>query len=403
VNGTTPRTQQSLPDWGLLPADVKAHFQHLEWHNERNLRDRLAGIRTVALKIGLRPPNGRQALADLDRFNHYINTWQRWPNQQQLSFETKKYRQIGEQRVPVKLELSSVQELFALIGEQAVQRSEQWQASLKPFIDFNRDLYTDLVYRLEWLEQLSENDIDLLIKLLQQLKPGMGRGLYLRALPLQGVHTKFIEMHEEPLLAMLQTLHPSTEPTEKDIRDWLGCTKNPNNFVTIRALCNEARIVLGGFPVIKIDSTTLSKMPLPANRIIMVENEQSIYCLPQISDTVAVMSGGNNLTWLQNNQWLSQKALYYWGDIDSWGFQILNRARAAQPHMVSLMMDEETIRQYEHLMVKEPVSSPKSVSHLTQSETIILLDLLRDRFSGNRLEQERLPADYVNERIIEIS
>lgn len=54
-------------------------------------------------------------------------------------------------------------------------------------------------------------------------------------------------------------------------------------------------------------------------------------------------------------------------------------------------------------MVKEPVSSPKSVSHLTQSETIILLDLLRDRFSGNRLEQERLPADYVNERIIEIS
>jgi hypothetical protein len=41
--------------------------------------------------------------------------------------------------------------------------------------------------------------------------------------------------------------------------------------------------------------------------------------------------------------WLSSKTITYWGDIDTYGFVILNRLRARYPRVVSILMDAETL------------------------------------------------------------
>ncbi|NIR95358.1 MAG: hypothetical protein GWO08_17415, partial [Gammaproteobacteria bacterium] len=52
-----------------------------------------------------------------------------------------------------------------------------------------------MVRHLTALEKLDEEDVKLIAGLLPQLRRGLGRGRYLRALPLQGVDTKFLENH----------------------------------------------------------------------------------------------------------------------------------------------------------------------------------------------------------------
>ena len=58
--------------WGVLPESVRARLRQLEWTNVRHLRERLLGNRPFPIRLGLKPPTGRQALVfeplcDVDR------------------------------------------------------------------------------------------------------------------------------------------------------------------------------------------------------------------------------------------------------------------------------------------------------------------------------------------------
>ena len=58
---------------------------------------------------------------------------------------------------------------------------------------YERELFPELIGNLEVLSDVSDSDLKLLVKLIPQLHKGMGRGCYLRALPVIFVDTKFIE------------------------------------------------------------------------------------------------------------------------------------------------------------------------------------------------------------------
>ncbi len=386
---------QDNGDWGLLPADVKAHFQSLEWHNEKNLRNRLNGTREVAMKIGLKSPTGKQALADLPRLQRFIDSWLRWPDQSRIRYETRSFHQLGPTRLPVQFTLDNFQQLMDTLGRSAKARVDHWHTVMQPFLDRERALYRPLVSHLGWLDKLNVEDAQLLVDLMHQLHAGMGRGQYLRALPLKGIHTKFIETHEMPLNDLLDVLHNGELSVAGGLRGWLQCIDNPRNWVLIRPLGDTTREALGGLPVLQIDTATLRKHRLPARRIVIVENDQSGLALPALANTIAVISGGNNLSWLQHNDWIADCEIRYWGDIDSWGFRFLDTARALQPHIQSVMMDRRTVDLFAARMGREAESNWLPLTHLTDAENSLFVDLSRDRFAGNRLEQEKLPPDYI--------
>ncbi|MCU1337334.1 MAG: conserved hypothetical cytosolic protein, partial [Bryobacterales bacterium] len=49
---------------------------------------------------------------------------------------------------------------------------------------------------------------------------------------------------------------------------------------------------------------------------------------------------------LSEVRWLRQPALHYWGDIDTYGFHILDRLRSTFPNAWSFLMDRETLLEH---------------------------------------------------------
>ena len=157
-----------------------------------------------------------------------------------------------------------------------------------------------------------------------------------------------------------------------------------------------AQQALGGVSLLRLPTEVLKATPLPGVRILVVENEQSGYALPELPDTVAVFGGGRNLAWMDAD-WLQEKQIGYWGDLDSWGFLFLSEARQRQPQLTSVLMDRETLLLHRERMVEEPEPYSGLPENLTETECRLYLEL-RDGVHGNtRLEQERISADHILE------
>ncbi len=380
--------------WGLLPDNVLEQLRTREWLNTENLRGRLSGDRPFPIRIALKAPTGAQALADLEHFRRFIESWKRWPNQSQVNWQIKKFQQLGEQTLPVVVQIESMPALIAVLGPKAEVRKQRWEHLMRPLLNLDSRLSSVLIKQLSVLESMAPDDSALLAQLLPQLRRGMGHGAYLRALPLKGVDTKFVENYQGLIEALVDRLHEGEVTEQGGLSNWLACIANPSGWLLVRPLCRQSRERLAGLPIMQMDTRTLQNHVLPADRILVVENKQSGYALPELDDTIAVFGGGRNTAWM-DTEWLKQKSIAYWGDIDSWGLTILSDARRRQPHLQSLMMDEVTVLEYRKRMVDEESPQTRLPEYLTEAEQQLFERLQSRHYEKTRLEQERLAPDYI--------
>ena len=380
--------------WGLLPKAVVAEIEKREWQHGPNLRARLCGERPFPLRMLLKAPTGDQALADLEHFRLFIASWKAWPQPGQLEWQRRKYQRIGEHDVPVALRIDSMPDLIAVLGPAAEARNRRWQERMRPLLDLDPRLAKALLKHLDTIENMTADNALMIAQVLPQLQPGLGREALLRALPLQHVDTKFVEEHSAPLIDLLDCLHASAVTTAGGLLAWLGCRANPGGWMQVRPLCRQSRERLAGLPLLQLDTQTLREYPLPAARILIVENKQSGYALPALDDTIAVFGGGRNTAWMEAD-WLRTKRIGYWGDIDSWGLAILSEARFRQAHVQSLMMDEAAVLQHQTRMIDESESYKQLPEYLTEAEQQLFQRLQNRYYGKTRLEQERLAPDYV--------
>ncbi|VAW48429.1 FIG005429: hypothetical protein [hydrothermal vent metagenome] len=388
----------SNSSWGLLPSEIRTLILKREWNNEPRLKARLLNRTPFPIRIGLKPPTGRSAIADITHFQAFITEWRSYPVQKQICWESRHYRAISEQNVPTFFELENLKELIEFVGKEAHQRSEKWMENMAPMLLISEALYPTLVKHLKTIEQMHFSDAELLSRLIPQLSFQMGVGQYLRALPLVGVDTKFLETYQAFISDILDALHNDAITESGGLLEWLGCLKNPKGWLTIRPLCKKAKAGLAGFPVMQLHSDVLREHALPATHILVVENMQSGLGLPFMKDTIAVFGGGKNVSWMDAN-WLKSKQVAYWGDIDSWGLNILSDVRAKLNSVKAIMMDSETIKQHEDRMVLEPKPLEYLPQCLTESEAQLFLDLKNRHYVNTRLEQERLSPDYIHNKL----
>ena len=81
----------------------------------------------------------------------------------------------------------------------------------------------------------------------------------------------------------------------------------------------------------------------------------------------------------------------YWGDIDTHGFDILNRLRARFGSVRSILMDQQTLLAHPRQWVTEPSPTNRPLQSLTAPEEALYRDLIEDRYAlAVRLEQERV-------------
>ncbi len=387
-----------MTDWGLLPDDIQATLLQKEWDSPKNLRDRLSGKRGFPIKIALKAPTGAQALRKVSHFHEYIKEWRQSPYSSHVTWEQKHYRELGTHDVPVTLTFVSVQSLIEFIGPKAIERSKHWQNLMMPILDFDSNLYPVLVRHLLDLENMKPDDVQLIPKLLSQLHKGMGAGLYLRALPLKHVDTKFLENNFSLISDLLNMHFDGDISHENGLMNWIGCVDIPKAWLLVRPLCPQSEERMCGLPILQLSTQTLRDTPLPASNILVVENKQSGFGLPLLEDTITVFGGGANVSWM-DAQWLHGKNIGYWGDIDTWGFKLLSDARQHLPDLRALMMDKQTLVKFLQRAIPEPAPVDKLPPNLLAEEIEFFEELRQGIYSGTRLEQERLSSDYIQEHL----
>lgn len=133
--------------------------------------------------------------------------------------------------------------------------------------------------------------------------------------------------------------------------------------------------------------------------IFIVENLLVYLTFPAVPKGLCIFGSGFAAVQLQRNKHLRQKKLYYFGDIDEHGFEILSEFRTIFPDVTSFCMDSTTYQTFAQFAVPGKSSKRNSADLYLTAEELALFRYLREHTECNRLEQERLPQDFIKERL----
>lgn len=226
-----------------------------------------------------------------------------------------------------------------------------------------------------------------------QLEPGIAKGKPLRGLALAGIDSKFMERNRSLVTALLDRRFDG-QVTAAGLTRFLEAADEDDHWLLVVPLASG----LLPFAQQRVRARELLDTPLPASRILLVENERCRHLLPPLSDTIAVLGSGLDLAWLRA-PWLGDRRLGYWGDMDTWGLHMLARARELQPQLQPLLMQQDLFERHApRLAVREPVAADPQPATLTPPEQAFYQHLRT--LDKGRIEQEFLPPDSVAEALL---
>jgi hypothetical protein len=220
--------------------------------------------------------------------------------------------------------------------------------------------------------------------------------LYIRELPQP--HTKFIENNKSIIRELLDILiNDHIKPEQNDFEKRFNL-KYIEPLIRFRALDrNISREYFSGIDDLSLPVSRFERLELPLKNVLVVENKTNLLTialtLPEQEKTIVVFGSGYKVENLKNAKWLKRVKLFYWGDIDVQGFEILSQFRGYFPHVQSILMDKATFDRY----FENDKGTPGKVSkalNLTDEEQR-LYELLKE--NNWRLEQEKIPAKYTSE------
>lgn len=314
-----------------------------------------------------------------------------------VELHTRATRAHGTQSLPARIHVPTAEDLLLLIGK---------TAEFAAFVEDVALIRAALPELEPWLEANPQYVIEQhgswpeLLRVCTYFRANPRPNMYIRELPI-AVHTKFIEQHRPILSRLLDVLLPAEaiDMAAKSFEQRYGLHYDLP-LVRIRLLDESLRARLGlSLADVAASVTQLAALPCDKLRCLVVENKMVFLTLPPHEHTIAVFGSGFQVEILRELPWLHQCWIWYWGDLDAQGFQILARLRALFPHVVSLMMDAATFDTFRDFAVPGTPCPIAELPQLTPDEHALYANLAR----GNvRLEQERISHAYAVRRIQEL-
>ncbi len=355
--------------------------QHQNW---------LMGEGVWPLTVSLGIPTEKDIAEDAAAVRAWASAWQSRTGPGKVVFEERQFARLGRHRLPVSLILEDAGSVAVAVGE-----SRRWEIA--------EDRYRQMVTRWPIMAQrktlascynvladYSSEDFERLVMLLAWLESNPASGLYLRQLPVEGLDTKWLEKRTGLVADLLRSLREVIED-DGDVYRLFGL-KRPAHRVRIRMLCPTLRQCVGGLSDLEAPVAELAALPIAPKAVVIVENLETGLALPDLPGAVVIMRLGNAVSALRALSWLPEQDVVYWGDIDTHGFAILDRARRVVPQLQSILMNEETLLSHRPYWGQEPTQCPDiSLDSLTADEQSVYKDLRANRWGPCvRLEQERL-------------
>lgn len=372
----------------LLSPEAARDFLVRRFNNQH--QNWLAGEGTWPLVVSLGVPTEKDIAEDASAVRAWAASWQSQAGPGEVLFEERQFARFGRHRLPSRLSFESASVVATAVGQ-----SRRWGTARERYLRISSrwPVLTQsnaLASRFDVLADYSTEDFERLVSLLAWLTANPASGLYLRQLPVEGLDTKWLEKRTGLVAGLLRAIRGIGD--EGGDFHTLGGLKKPAHRVRIRLLCPLLRSLVGGLGDIEAPVGELGRLPISPAAVVIVENLETGLAVPDIANTVLIMKLGNAVSALGALPWLQRTDVVYWGDIDSHGFAILDRARKAVPQIRSVLMDEATLFAHRPLWVQEPVLCANfSVSALTQEEQSVYEHLRTGTWGDRvRLEQERL-------------
>lgn len=168
----------------------------------------------------------------------------------------------------------------------------------------------------------------------------------------------------------------------------------------IRPRWRDESLTDGALTDVTLTSAEFAAPAPPVERVFITENEINFLAFPPSPRSLVLFGAGYGFDALAEARWLSERAVHYWGDIDTHGFAILDQLRARLPHVRSLLMDRATLLAHRAHWTHESRPTNRYLPRLNADEAALYDDLRGDRLGkAVRLEQERVGFEAVRRAV----
>lgn len=355
-----------------------------EWERAEKRQDLFSG--TWPRSIALAKPSSKEILSDTQRVARCLREFSEI-KYGKVEYEEKRFRHLSDGlSYPTSWEFDSLETYILGLGSRSIELEYE---RLKKAIRSCDPMFAPvLIKQKQIVLNSSSDDIAKASEVALLLEEGAYEGMPLRAIYIGNIDTKFLERNRKLMAAFLGERF-QVQLLPSGLENFLGCDKGEDHWLTVADLSGD----ILPLSVIKARDSELAQRPLGGRLCLIVENLQSIHQLPRIKGAIAILGAGRNLSWLSGGAF-DEKAIGYWGDLDSWGLHLLSLARKARPELSPIMMTRAVFDRFsEGLSVREEDSFSKDrVSGLTPEELELFDHLIA--LDKGRLEQEFLPKDF---------
>ncbi|MDT3679246.1 MAG: DUF2220 family protein [Burkholderiaceae bacterium] len=322
--------------------------------------------------------------------------------QVRVVWEEVRNRVQGRQRLPAEIWVDDVQAACAILGK--AREAQRWQ-------ELHAITRERLPALLGWVEARPlkalenvdgwERLLGIVGWMIERPRPGV----YQRQVDVPGVDTKFLDANRGVLAELLDVVLPADAVDAQatgaaNFARRYGFREPP---VTIRFRVLDPALRTFGpapSPDVTLDADSFAALNLAVRRVFVTENVTNFLAFPHVPEAIVLFGAGYGWEALSRAQWLAEREILYWGDLDTHGFRILDQLRSRFAHVTSFLMDRATLLAHEVHWGVEATPVAHDLERLTEEERAVFNDLRSNRYRDQlRLEQERIGFEWV-ERVL---
>lgn len=387
-------------NWGNKKTLIK-QLQRL-WERGELLRESIQPKGLFPLRLLFKSPDSKALSTEFESIRTWLSEIEKL-NCFRVEYKTVRHRLVGENRLPDQVWVDDLETAILLLNKQ------QEISAFSKLQQITRQRAPKL---LDWLIQYPIKTLSLasdwskLLDFVLWRKKHVNSEIYLRQVSLPGIDTKFIEQQRSILAQLLDQILPPEQINQaysgvKHFEKRYGFRSKPER-IRIRVPSLEPAIMPGKDGDITLTAEDFSQLNqlvqfmVQIKRIYITENEINFLSFPLPQDSLVIFGAGYGFEALTKADWLERLEIFYWGDIDTHGYAILDQLRNKFPKVKSLLMDEQTLLKHQYFWVKENKPENKALSRLNSEEQQIYQHLLNNHYAENlRLEQERVSFDHL--------
>lgn len=367
------------------------------WESGQLLASLLGGAPLFPKRLFLTRPTSSDVADRFDEVRTWVSQLRSIPH---LRIEMRRvnHRLFGENELPDQVWIESPDHALALVGRGSDAAHFLHLAAI------TRDRRPEL---MPWLAKKPHcalgllHEWETLLEVVAWVRNHPKPGVYFRQVNIPGVHTKLIESYRGVLSELLDIVLPSEAidthaSGASEFARRYGFLEKPLR-VRFRVLDPQC-ILLDGCAVedVTLDAGSFAGLKPKVSQVFITENETNFLGFPKIRKSLVLFGAGYGFEMLRDAQWLRGCRVYYWGDIDTHGFAILDQLRGVLPDVHSFLMDRTTLMKFAEHWQQEERQVTRDLPKLNADERALYNELRHNSIREKlRLEQERIGFNHV--------